>query len=284
VRNDAQHLAAAGEPQVDRRYVTALARGLDVLACFEFGERWLTHQEITRRTGLPKATVSRLAFTLASLGYLVQLPERGAYGLGAGGLALGYRVLSTTDIAQLARPVMTELADYSRAAVSLGTRHHLSMVYIAHCRGQGRLTLGLDVGARLPIDTTSMGRALLCVLEPAQRDELCRRLMKANKEDWERRAEGIARAVADYGRLGFASSEREWESDISAVGVALLLRDGKEPYVLNIGGPSSWLTHERLQQDLGPRLVAAARRIEAIVVSGVSASWRPLDKKKALER
>jgi len=109
------------------------------------------------------------------------------------------------------------------------------------------------------------------VLEPAQRDELCRRLMQANEEGWERRAEGIARAVVDYPRLGFATSEREWELDISAVGVALQLRDGKEPYVLNIGGPSSWLTHERLHQDLGPRLAAAARRIEAIVVSGVSA-------------
>ena len=272
MRNNTDSLVALDAPHVDRRYVTALARGLDVLACFRFGERWLTHQEITRRTGLPKATVSRLAFTLAACGYLVHSPERGVYGPGAGGLALGYRVLSSTDIAQIARPVMTELADHSRAAVSLGTRHHLSMVYVAHCRGQGRLTLGLDVGARLPIDTTSMGRAFLCALEPAPRDELCRRLMTANDADWPRRSEGIARAVADYGRLGFTTSEREWESDISAVGVPLLLGDGKEPYVLNIGGPSSWLTHERLHEDLGPRLAGAARRIEAAVWAGLGAS------------
>ena len=267
MRNLSETTATAGV-SLDRRYVTALARGLDVLSCFKFGERWLTHQEITRRTGLPKATVSRLTFTLATLGYLVHRPERGAYGLGSGGLALGYRVLSSTDIAQVARPIMAELADYSRAAVSLGTRHLLSMVYVAHCRGQGRLTLGLDVGARLPIDTTSMGRALLCALEPAQREELCRQLKNANQDDWARRAKAIDRSVADYRRVGFATSECEWEPDISAVGVALVLGDGKEPYVLNIGGPSSWLTHERLHEDLGPRLADAACRIQAAVRSG----------------
>ena len=132
--------------------------------------------------------------------------------------------------------------------------------------------MGLDVGARLPIDTTSMGRALLCALEPAQRDELCRRLRSSNAEGLgatQRRPS--TRSVDDYGQLGFAASEQEWEPDISAVGSALLLGDGKEPYVLNIGGPSAWLTHERLYGDLGPRLADAAHRIQQALLSGQSA-------------
>jgi DNA-binding IclR family transcriptional regulator len=145
------------------------------------------------------------------------------------------------------------------------------MVYVAHCRGQGRLTLGLDVGARLPIDTTSMGRALLCALGREQRDDLCRQIRNSNPEDWDRRALAIERSVAEYDRLGFAASEREWEPDISAVASVLTLGDGKEPYVLNIGGPSAWLTHERLYGDLGPRLADAARRIQQALLSGQSA-------------
>ncbi|MBN9014392.1 MAG: helix-turn-helix domain-containing protein, partial [Rhizobiales bacterium] len=45
--------------QSDRRFVLSLARGLDVLSCFSSTERWLPNREIARRTGLPKATVSR---------------------------------------------------------------------------------------------------------------------------------------------------------------------------------------------------------------------------------
>ena len=107
--------------------------------------------------------------------------------------------------------------------------------------------------------------------EPEQRDELCRQIKASNAADWDRRALAIERSVAEYGQLGFAASEREWEPDISAVGSALLLGDGKEPYVLNIGGPSAWLTHERLYGDLGPRLADAARRIQEALLSGQSA-------------
>ena len=48
----------------DRNFVTALARGLDVLRCFRENETALTNTDFSERTGLPKATVSRLTHTL----------------------------------------------------------------------------------------------------------------------------------------------------------------------------------------------------------------------------
>ncbi len=55
---------------VDRKYVTALGRGLQVLRCFGSRDRWLANQEIALRTGLAKPTVTRLAYTLVRAGYL----------------------------------------------------------------------------------------------------------------------------------------------------------------------------------------------------------------------
>ena len=48
----------------DRQFVTALARGLDILRAFHAGEGMLGNQEIAHRTGLPKPTVARLTHTL----------------------------------------------------------------------------------------------------------------------------------------------------------------------------------------------------------------------------
>ena len=62
------------DPAEDRRFVTALARGLTLLRCFSPSDRWLAHQELARRAGLPQATVSRLTYTLTSLGYLRRFP------------------------------------------------------------------------------------------------------------------------------------------------------------------------------------------------------------------
>lgn len=261
-------LPPATDPAQDRRFVTALARGLALLQCFRYGERWLSHQEITRRCRLPKATVSRLAFTLVSLGYLVHDPARGLYRLGTGGLTLGMRVLANDEISAFARPVLEELATASGAAVSLGVRHELSMVYIAHARGHARLTLALDVGARIPIESTSMGQALLCALPEYKRAELLAQLERKLGLHWKSVQAGLQRASEQYRRLGFVTSVGEWQPDISAVGAAVDVGRGGEPFAISIGGPVSVLTRERLLQDLGPRLAAAALRIQQAVRAG----------------
>lgn len=67
---------------VDRKYVTALARGLAILGEFE-SETSLGNREIAAHTGLSPATVTRLTYTLLQLGYLRQLPN-GKYCAGAG--------------------------------------------------------------------------------------------------------------------------------------------------------------------------------------------------------
>jgi hypothetical protein len=44
----------------DRKFVVALARGLDLSRAFRVGDNLLGNNEISLRTGLPKPTVSRL--------------------------------------------------------------------------------------------------------------------------------------------------------------------------------------------------------------------------------
>ena len=258
----------------DRRYVAALARGLELLQCFRYGERWLSHHEITRRSGLPKATVSRLAYTLQQLGYLTQNNITGEYGLGAGGLTLGFRVLAHVEVSNAARAVMEELASHSGVAVALGVRQRTSMVYVAHSRGRGRLKLALDVGARIPIADTSMGRAFLCELTESRRALLYRQLEEQLEGRWAEKRTALDNALTRYRRDGYVASVGEWEPDVSAVGAAIDLGDGREPYGISIGGPSAALTQVRLVQDLGPRLVDAARRIQAILRQAAAADLR----------
>ncbi|WP_243443201.1 helix-turn-helix domain-containing protein [Psychrobacter sp. JCM 18903] len=56
----------------DRQFVTALGRGLSLLAAFEHDNR-LTHQQLCQMTDLPKATITRLIHTLTTLGFYVSL-------------------------------------------------------------------------------------------------------------------------------------------------------------------------------------------------------------------
>jgi DNA-binding IclR family transcriptional regulator len=135
------------EHEGDRQFATTLARGLEVLRCFTPGEPMLGNKEISVRTGLPKPTVSRLTYTLTKLGYLRHNMRMGKYQLGSAVLSIGYPLLASMSIRQIARPFMKELADYVNGSVNMGIRDRLNMVYVEACRS-GNLTTLPDIGTR----------------------------------------------------------------------------------------------------------------------------------------
>src|SRR5882672_3568574 len=101
----------ARSADADRKFVTALARGLEVLRAFTSTDGLLGNGEIAERAGLPKPTVSRLTYTLTKLGYLSHVDRLAKYQLAPAALALGYTALANIRIRQLARTHMQELAD-----------------------------------------------------------------------------------------------------------------------------------------------------------------------------
>ena len=91
----------------DPQFITALARGLDILRAFRRDDPALGNQELARRTNLPKPTVSRITYTLTRLGYLTYLPDLARYKLSVGVMALGYTSLQSFGIRDLARPLIS---------------------------------------------------------------------------------------------------------------------------------------------------------------------------------
>ena len=218
------------------RFVTALARGLDVLACFHVDEKWLTNAEIASRTGLPKPTVVRMAYTLCVLGYLRQSHESGKYALGDSVAALGITMVSNLKLRRIARPYMQDLANRYDISVSLGIRNGLSVLYVENCRSGAPLSLGLDLGARIPIAETAMGHALLAVMEPRERERLLAEICKDEGEQrWPQVLQTINAGCAHWRARGFTVVVRDWQTDIVGVGAAIRQPDGRV-IAFNAGG------------------------------------------------
>lgn len=247
----------------DRHFVTALARGLSVLSCFSSGEKMLGNLEIAKRCKLPKSTVSRLTYTLTKLGYLVFVEETGKYRLGTSTLALGSAMLARLDVRDLARPLMQELADFTRALVSLGSRDRLSMIYVGNVRSSAALTLALDVGSRIPIATTAMGRAYLAATSEREREDIMERVKELDEVAWPSIRDGIERSRREYLELGCVTSFGEWQPDVNAIAVPLRPGGGMPPMAINCGGPSYTLTREFLLEEARPRLIELVRKLEA---------------------
>jgi DNA-binding IclR family transcriptional regulator len=246
----------------DRQFVTALARGLEILRCFRPEEAYLTNHEMAKRTGMPKPTISRLTHTLTRLGYLNFSPEHGRYCLGSGVLALGNTLLANLDVRQLARPAMQALAEHGQSSVAIGIRERLGMLYVEACRGSAAVTLRRDVGSRIPLATSAMGKAYLCGLPQKERDFLMDQIRLDDEEKWPSIKAGIEQGYKDYQDLGFCLSSGNWDARISGVGVPLIDADPARTMAFNCGGPSFLLPREVLMDDLGPRLVKLVRSVE----------------------
>jgi DNA-binding IclR family transcriptional regulator len=73
--------------------------------------------------------------------------------------------------------------------------------------------------------------------------------------------------LKDYEARGFVLSLGDWERDINAVGVPLIAPDGSGVFAFNCGAPGFHFTRERLESDIGPRLVNMMRNVE-VALSG----------------
>ena len=255
--------ASAPRPPEDRHFVTALARGLEVLSCFRSSDRALGNQEIAQRCKLPKSTVSRLTATLMRLGYLAQVEESGKYRLGTATLSLGSAMLARMDVRPLARPLMQQLADFSHGMVSLGTRDRFSMIYVENCRSSAALTLSLDIGSRIPVATSAIGRAWLAAIPEREREDFMAQVAEADNAAWPLLRKEIDRAVSDHRTLGVTCSFGDWQRDVNGIARAIQPGGGLPPMAINCGGPSFKMSKDFLLTEVRPRLIDLVAQLEA---------------------
>ena len=95
------------EPAADGG-VTAVTRALSILEAFEVGESTLALAELSRRSGMHKTTVLRLARTLAHSQYMVQTDD-GQWRLGPAAGWLGARYQAGFDVNNAVEPVLHQL-------------------------------------------------------------------------------------------------------------------------------------------------------------------------------
>jgi DNA-binding IclR family transcriptional regulator len=258
----------------DRQFVAALHRGLEILACFRPTDGSLGNQDLAMRSSLPKATVSRLTYTLSKLGYLTYLNSQGKYRLGAPVLGFGYSCLGGLKIREFMQPHLQELADFAGdgALIALGARDDLTMTYIACARSAGVISLQLSVGSRISLARSSVGRAHLSGLSEEEREGLMERMrIHYGEERWAPIHKGILRSLQEIRAQGYCLNFGDWHPQINSVAVPFL---SKQPdaavLAVNCGGPAHVLTAERLRKTLAPRLLEIVRKVASY--AGVDAA------------
>jgi IclR family transcriptional regulator, pca regulon regulatory protein len=158
----------------------SLERGLAVLSSFGPDRPTLGISQLARELGLTRSTTHRYVATLASLRYLEQDRTTRKYRLGPRVLDLGFAMLGSLELREIAAPHLRQLTDTTGHTSNLAIRDDTDVILIDRVRGRpGRyhhLEFTLHVGSRLPSYCSATGKALLAFLPRPDLDRLLDRI------------------------------------------------------------------------------------------------------------
>lgn len=245
----------------DRPFVTALARGLDILGCFSSSRPEIGGTQLAALTGLPQPTVWRMCHTMVQLGYLVPVSgDKLRPGIPV--LKLGRAALAAIPLAAAARAPMQALADRFGAASGLGARDGGRMVFVQRCISEATLVMNLRVGARLPLLSSAVGWGLLFGLPPGERDALVAEYGLADPR-WPTVQPLFQAAIHAASGDGFILNIGVFHPGYNAVAVPVCGPEGRARFGLTCAGSATTHSAEFLRNQVAPALLAVARALES---------------------
>lgn len=152
---------------------SVLGKVLLVLHAFGPDDQGLSFTELRRRTGLPKATLHRIAGDLVKARLLSR--DEGDFHLGSHLFELGMLASLERTLVEVATPFLEDLYERTHETVHLGVREGGEVVYVAKVTGHRGAHAPTRVGGRMPAHATSLGKALLAYADEADQDRVLRR-------------------------------------------------------------------------------------------------------------
>jgi IclR family pca regulon transcriptional regulator len=249
----------------------SLERGLAILTAFTPDQPALGISELAQRLGLTRSTTHRYVATLARLGYLYQDDSTRKYRLGARVLDLGFSVLGSMELRDIAAPHLRRLTDTTGHTSNLAIRDDTDVILIDRVRGrQGRyhhLESSLHVGSRLPAYCSATGKALLANMAQPDLERLLDRIDLVQRGP--RTQTSRAALLAELKKVrctGIAVNDEELDSALRSIAAPIRSRSGEVVASVNVAIPWSPVAMSELVSQLGPAIQMTARQIACWVI------------------
>ncbi|MEP7113315.1 MAG: IclR family transcriptional regulator C-terminal domain-containing protein [Ilumatobacteraceae bacterium] len=246
----------------ERDYVQSLSRGLTVLEAFNAERPAMTLADMSRATGLTRATARRLLHTLVTLGFVCT--DGRTFELTPRVLDLGFAYVSSLQLPDIAQPFMEALSDRVHESVSASVLDGTQIVYVARVNTQRIMGISLAIGSRLPAAWTSMGRVLLAGLTDPKLDEFLDGLEVSGLTMHSiTDIDALRSEIHTVRAQGYALIDQELEEGIRSVAAPLRDRRGRTLAAVNVGTHAARVTLKELRSVILPALLSTAASIES---------------------
>ena len=239
--------------------VQSVHRALDVLEALAAAGGTASLTDLAAACGLPVPTLHRLAGTLADRGYLRQAPDR-RYSLGSRLVPLGTDAHAL--LGERALPVLRGLAELTGESANLAVLTQGRAEYVAQAPGRHTMRTFTEVGNRVALHCTGVGKALLAAIAPAHAARLLGTgPLEARTAATLTDPAAVRSEIALIRERGYALDEGEMEVGVRCVAVGM---PGPAPMAVSVSGPAPRMTDDLIAAAVSALRAAAAELREQL--------------------
>lgn len=217
--------------------IPAVSRALAVFEVFAREQRELSNSEMARLLSVAESSCSDLLHTMHTLGYLTRTPRSRRFYPSARLHEVARQIIENDSFITLAREAVDQLAERTNESAFFGVldRHAAKIAAVQPSRLPLRYIL--DVGERVALNASALGKALLGALpSEALTIELEQLRLRAVTSDTVIRLDTLAEQLARGRDTGWYETRGEGIEGVRALAVSGWLND--QPVALSLAGPS----------------------------------------------
>jgi IclR family KDG regulon transcriptional repressor len=230
-----------------------LAKALSLLTLLK-QHQYLSLNELSEKSNMPKSTTHRMLKTLEELRYVKRVKEQKEqfeegshyYTLGLECLELGAAMMNNVEVRDIALPYMKQLRDRFGESVQLVMLDHDEALYIDKVESKQEVRLYTKIGRRAPLHAGACPRVLLSFLKDEQVEKLLSKPLQQVTAFTVVNPEEVWKNIIKTREQGYTHSVSELLEDTAAVGVPIFDRYGEVLASLSIAGPKHRFKEEHV--------------------------------------
>ena len=250
---------AAAAPKTRLSSVTTAIR---LLKAFSDSDREIGISAMSKRLGVSKSTVHRVASTLLGEGLLEQNPETDRYRLGLTLFSLGTLVRRRMDISNEAKPFLSALREMTRENIHLAILRGAEVVYVYDIESSQAVRVKSHLGITKPAYCTAEGLAILAFKPRDQIDRILAGPLKPLTKNTETDPAKILERLTKIRHDGYALENEESELAMRCIAAPIWDADGDVVAAIGVAGPSQRLSTHAISK-FAPRIKEAAVSVSA---------------------
>ncbi len=245
--------------------IQSVGRAFKILETLAGAGGALSLSELAAALGWPAASVHRFVRTLVALDYVRQDSAR-RYALGPGLIVLGDSAARQFGI--WASPVLAGLVDTIGESANMAILEGAHALYVAQVAGRHAMRMFTEVGRRVPLHSTGVGKALLAQLPEGEAAAVLRMAgMPTITGNTVTQPDVLVRELSAGRALGYQTDTGEQELGVSCVAVPV--PGAPALTAISFSGPTPRMTPDVT------RRAAAALRCAAQTMADRFAAQRP---------